>query len=1260
MNSESLIRQKIEDDFKTFDKLHLRDASTRLLNTLGYYSRRVGNDSLDKDRFKRLNSAAKQYKNPREKLRNDEWQSFHYVMQVTDDEVNKNRNQFSLFSSIEYKEINSYLFVAVKLSGDGYTRTTLSNITRFINTNINENNKENRLPVLVMFRYGDFLTLAIIDRRDHKIDKNKKVLEKVTLIKDMNLYNLNAAHRNILSDIWLEKLIEKKKVKNFKTLHQAWSDILDTEPLNRNFYNELYKWYEWAKTECNFPDNDNGMQIIRMITRLLFIWFLKEKKLVPENIFNIENTSTLLNNFSMDSSDYYQAVLQNLFFATLNTPIGDRKFSTRDHRNHRDASKYRYEDLLQDSSGFLKHLKQVPFVNGGLFDCLDPFESTGDGGERPDCFSDNQIVRSNLHVPAKLFFDTNDGIFTLFNRYKFTVEENTPVEQEVALDPELLGQVFENLLGVYNPETRSTARRATGSYYTPRKIVDYMVDEALIAYFIQKVVPHDEDLNFFEIRLREDLLAYDKLGEKNKSNEHLIYDSEIEPIIDAINDLKIIDPAVGTGAFPMAILNKLVLILRKLDPQNKHWKQRQLMLAEKFDDTESKERAIKGIEDVFSKENRYNDYGRKLYLIKNCIYGVDIQPVAITIAKLRFFITLIIEQDKNDRLDSNHGIRPLPNLEAKFVAANTLIGLKEIMDPQFQLFLENEDIDSLRQEIAILRGKHFSANTRYIKKRFKDAEKECRRRLTKALNAKYDEWRDLIENRIEQQIENSQLSTEKAIQGLREELYSEYTAHKAILKTAVSEAERIAQWDAYDQHSVADFFEPEWMFNVKDGFDIVIGNPPYIRHEKITHLKPALQKHFEEFFASTADISVYFYKRAAELLRDGSTLTYICTNKFLRSEYGENLRQFLTTEMSPQILLDLGNVPIFKAAVDTCITCIKRDIPKDKHTIQALTLRKASDDLNISDVFQKKLFPIKLASLSSDVWAIAPPNAQNLLKKLKNTGKPFKEIIQGEFYFGIKTGYNEAYIIDANTRELLIGADAGSCELIRPLLRGKNLRRWNAETDNEYLIVLKSSANKKWDWSNASNTQDAERIFKKVYPAIFDYLSRFQEKLVDRADQGVFYWELRSCSYYSVFEKPKFIYPDISSLMRASYDTEGVFGEATTFCIPSRDFSLLAILNSQLFDWYARYKFQTLKDPWAGGGLRFKTIYMQHVPIADRTEEQKAQLSELVEQILEDPKSEKVHDLEKDIDEIVYRLYGLSRSEISLIEQTYRDAEFEV
>ena len=414
------------------------------------------------------------------------------------------------------------------LTGKTYTRTQLANIMRFMSMRIPQ-------PFMVMFRYGSVLTLGIINRRQSKRDDKKQVLEKVTLIKDINLDDPKRAHIEIVYDLYLRNLINDKnrKVHNFDTLHDVWEVILNTEELNIRFYKELEAWYDWAITECKFPDKENKMQVIRMLTRLLFIWFLKEKdlvkELVPKDIFKVEGAQAYLKDFDYETSDYYQAILQNLFFATLNTPIKERGFRIRKdtdttiteqdsypeyNEDHRNSNKYRYEDLLQDGDAFLDHLKQVPFVNGGLFDSLDSFKAKTAGGKRVDCFTDWHNHRKQLHVPAKLFFEKDKGLHEIFENYKFTVEENTPIDQEVALDPELLGQVFENLLGVYNPETEELARKETGSFYTRRHVVNYMVDEALIAYFLQKVTPGDGDINFLEERLRGDLLAYDQLGEK--------------------------------------------------------------------------------------------------------------------------------------------------------------------------------------------------------------------------------------------------------------------------------------------------------------------------------------------------------------------------------------------------------------------------------------------------------------------------------------------------------------------------------------------------------------------------------------------------------------------------------------------------------------------------------------------------------------------------------------------------------------------------
>ena len=1152
-----------------------------------------------------------------DRLRINDWEKFHLIFQLSDDEINRGQTLFEP-STFDENLMLSYIFVAVQLRGENWTRTQLADITRFINTRL-------VVPIMVMFRYGDVLTLAIINRRWHKRDETKRVLEKVTLIKDINLRNPHRAHLDILAELYLEPLLETEEVRNFDTLHKAWEGVLSTETLNRKFYRELYEWYDWAKSECRFPDGETEQQVIRMITRLLFVWFLKEKGLVPAALFTKSVKDALsvpvdaaANRAPEDA--YYKAILQNLFFATLNTPIAERAFSTEDNRSHRDASKYRYAALLHEPDAFLAKLKQVPFVNGGLFDCLDTFEATRDGGVRIDCFTDNENDTQKLHVPDKLFFNKEKGIFPLFSRYKFTVEENTPVEQEVALEPELLGRVFENLLGDYNPETQSSARKSTGSYYTPRQIVDYMVDEALIAYFLQKVEPFDGNRDSLEERLRDDLLAYEAQGDADSQTGHLIHENEVTQLIQAIDELKLLDPAVGSGAFPMGILNKLVLVLKKLDPQNEQWKERQFRQARDILDSQVRNYTLDAIERAFAEENRYNDYGRKLYLIQNCIYGVDIQPIAVTIAKLRFFISLIIEQVANDNPDDNYGIRPLPNLEIRFVAADTLIGLQK---SDFQMLLETDAIEQKRQQISKIRENYFSANTRQQKLSLMHEEEACRAELVNALTELSSEWA---------------LDSQTGI---------------------VDEAQKIAQWNPYDRNAVADFFDAEEMFGVKDGFDIVIGNPPYIRHEKIRHLKSALREHYSGFFTSTADISVYFYKRAAELLKHAGIFTYICTNKFMRSGYGKNIRQFLTSDVSLQALLDFGSVQVFDAAVNTCIVRAEKRMPEANHTFSTATLRSGSDDFNVQEAFQTQAFPMQNSQLSLDEWTLASPEVLALLEKLQSTGTPLGESVQGQLYFGIKSGYDTAFVIDNAEREHLIATDANSRELIKPLLRGRTIRKWNAEAPEEHLIVIASSTNVTWPWTGVED-EEAERIFSENYPAIHQHLAHHRQRLATREDIGKFYWELRSCDYYEAFDAPKVIYSGTAKSFYGCYDTAGNYGLASTWALPIEDLSLLAILNSRLFDWYARHKFQSLDDPWADGRLNFKKVDMMHVPIADRNSEQQAQLSRWVERILAEPTSDTVSALEHAIDQLVYEVYGLTEDDIALIEKTYRDAGMKI
>ena len=727
-----MIRQEIS---QTLDDLAAEDFTQRahtFLNILGYKSERTLKTDGTLEAL--IPKDTPLTKKESEALKH--WREGHLLFQITDGEIKEGLGQASLLKeTFDKGREKSFVFISVELEEKTYTRSQIANMVRGLN-------KAFQMPAVIIFRYGKRATLGVIHQREHKKDENKNVLEKVTLIKDISLEKPNRAHIDILAELSLPELVNKYQVRNFDNLLKAWETTLDISELNKRFYKDLVEWFHKACTEVKFPSSkDNPIKseehVIRMICRLLFIWFIKEKNLVAEELFDEAGMQTLLEKWDKNKGEnYYTAILQNLFFATLNTEVDKRAFSKKGQATHRNPNFYRYKDQLKDQDKFLKIIGKTPFINGGLFDCLDSFDATGEGGYRIDCFTDNNNHRKELSVPNRLFFG-EDGLFKLFTRYKFTVEENTPIERDVALDPELLGLTFENLLAEYNPETGETARKQTGSYYTPRQIVDYMADEALTAALAAKVEPYDDDLAWLKDRLR-DLLDYGSGGEKDR--EHLIEEQEIKPLIEAMSRLKVLDPAVGSGAFPMGILNKLVLALEKLDPENKIWKEMQIVHAQQesgkayqtIDKGETREARLKEINETF--EQFSGDFGRKLYLIQNSIFGVDIQTVACQIAKLRVFISLAVEQVGNQKAKENYGIRPLPNLETRFVAANSLIGLH-----QGQLSLaRTPKVNEIEQQIKQISDLYFNARTRNKKQEYKQSDTKLRKVLADELTRQHE------------------------------------------------------------------------------------------------------------------------------------------------------------------------------------------------------------------------------------------------------------------------------------------------------------------------------------------------------------------------------------------------------------------------------------------------------------------------------------------------------------------------------------------
>ncbi|GAB6183219.1 Eco57I restriction-modification methylase domain-containing protein [Thermodesulfovibrio hydrogeniphilus] len=741
---------------------------------------------------------------------------------------------------------------------------------------------------------------------------------------------------------------------DFSSLEKI-KEAFSVEPVTKQFYTEIQNWYFWAMDQIRFPEdykysNDpqkdkeirNATNLIRLITRIIFIWFLKEKGLIPTTLFDERVLKNIVKDFKK-ADNYYNAILQNLFFATLNQKQDERKFAEEGdflhNRLHYGVKNlYRYRDkFLVSEDKVLELFKDIPFLNGGLFDCLDKEDENGkviyiDG------FSRNP--KKQAKIPDCLFFDENEktvdlsdygigknkivrGLINILSSYNFTIDESTPVDQEIALDPELLGKVFENLLASYNPETATTARKATGSYYTPREIVDYMVEESLTEYLHTKC----KDIGREKIKT---LLSY-------SDDVPDLSDKEKQMLITAIDEVKILDPACGSGAFPMGILHKLVNALQKLDPDNTYWRQRQYQKALKDaeevlkeKDKKLREERLWELEEAFDQNINHPDYARKLYLIENCIYGVDIQPIAIQISKLRFFISLILDQ-KVDPTKENSGIKPLPNLETKFVCANTLIGF----DKPEQLLLRNQNIEQLEEKLKELRHKYFTAKTWTDKRKYQKKDKELREELAKLLIS--DGWVDKV-------------------------------------------AEKIAKYDLYDQNASADWFDPEWMFGVTEGFDIVIGNPPYIQLQKNHGQLANLYKDKGyETFDRMGDIYCLFYEKGLQLLKPDGILCYISSNKWMRAGYGEKLCSFFIKH-NPIILIDLGPNIFENATVDTNILLIQK--AENRQQLRAVTLKRSNNEpVNIEE--QLKTNGLQLINLNKNAWFIGSSAEQKLKEKIE-------------------------------------------------------------------------------------------------------------------------------------------------------------------------------------------------------------------------------------------------------------------------------------
>lgn len=1226
-NPETL-KERIKADLVAFGSRSLPEAAHTFFRTLGYVSERTVDfgsvqafcRTFDKDgtRLSKFEPA----KN---------WTSLNLLFQLTSPDIARGSSrQLDLLAAepADLRQIESYLFIALELRlpapGEVRSRTELCDLARAINRLF-------PMPALVLFKEGDKLSIAITYRRGNKKDRSKDVVErKVTLIKDVSISRPHPGHLAIIEDFALTTLsaYRGRDIRTFADLDSAWRESLSVELLRKRAYEKLADWYFWAREHAQFPpdalpdaDGKPSLHLIRLLTRVIFCWFVKEKTLpdgrplLPYDLFDAPRIRELLKDASPKAHTYYTAILQNLFFATLNTEMDEegrpalRRFARKVTTDHMVHTLWRHEEQLSDPKKLVALLRDVPFLNGGLFECLDDrveIEGSIQTREiRVDGFSTNPAKQP--HLPNFLFFGgdvpgidlsaatgnsardhvTVTPLLDILNGFVWTITESTPLEEEVALDPDLLGNVFENLLAAYNPETGTVARNATGSFYTPDYVVDWMIEQALEPLLLAALSSQSKK-NAARIRR---LLDWDEPSHDFDAKESRL-------LIDAISRLRALDPACGSGAYPMGLLKKMVRILSKLDPDNSLWRERQIALAEQIDSAPAREEALNAIARAFSRNN--DDYGRKLYLIENSIYGVDIQPLAVQIAKLRFFITLIVDQPiRVEPGITNYGILPLPNLETKIVPANTLLGLQ-----RGQLLLGSDEVRALEHELKTVRHRYFTARRYQDKKALRRRDRDLCKKLAAAL------------------VDSGECTP--------------------------SDAKRLVEWNPYNTNTHAGFFDPGWMFGLEGEkgapgkFDLVLGNPPYVRQEELKAitvrdsagqnrpLKEVLKEQYE-CFTGTADLYVYFFERSLQLLRNGGVLSFITSNKYFRAGYGEKLRAYLLYSTAPRAILDFGDTNIFTAVAYPCILVTeklrdveKKELPDAKSFENAdiftqlvphaerefpvLAWQPGPSKVEFPAIFDRDSFPYRQRNLNPSSWRLEGASGLSMLDRLRKSGVPLGEHVKGRFYSGVKPGHASSFVVNGKTKKKLIADHPSSKEVFKPYLRGRDVKRWAVNHSDLWLIYLPWHFPLHDDSSITACSKKAEAAFKKEYPAIHAHLSENKAALTarDSAETGIRYeWYALArprFEYRHEFDTPKIITGRFMDKPTFAFDDAGHFNNNANSFIADASPGLAGILNSSVTWFFLRQICTDLQN----GFIQAHNENIAAIPIPATTPEQLA------------------------------------------------------